>query len=391
MIEKIVFLLEAQFNKRDYRRFGTETLINNGFIVEFWDFTPFINPLVFAKYTPPDRLTFEEFKVFDSKSAAIKEIYKLSPKKTLVVTFLSYQIKTIEIYQALSFRNILYASVASGSLPSPVTSKRNVINYILWKLSKQPLSLIRGIVNRLPPQWLGVKPMNFVLSGGEKAVKRKPTDIKTNTIHACTFDYDLYLAEKFSSDSQYEGNIIFLDEYLPFHSNYLQMGVTAPCKPEEYYPPLVTFFERVEAALNSKIVIAAHPRSSYEKNPDYFGGRKVLRGMTSRLVKQSKCVIAHGSTAISFAVLYEKPVLLVTLNAIQNYKGYPLAQYYEAMANSLGKKPINLDELLDIDWQSELELDRAAYESYRNSYIKSSLAPEKPCWQIFADYVKTIK
>ena len=26
-----------------------------------------------------------------------------------------------------------------------------------------------------------------------------------------------------------------------------------------------------------------------------------------------------------------------------------------------------------------------------STYIKSSLAPEKPCWQIFADYVKTIK
>ncbi|KOR36686.1 hypothetical protein AM228_10960 [Planktothricoides sp. SR001] len=391
MIKRIVFFIESPLTKRDYNRFGTEILINNGFIVEFWDFTPFINPLVFAKYTPPDKFTFEGLKLFYSKSAAIKSIKKLSYKETLVVTFLDYQIKTLEIYQTLSFRKILYGTAAIGSLPSNFSSKRNIINYLLLKLSNQPLSLIRAIFNRLTPQWLGVKPMNFVLLGGERAGKKNPTDINTEMIHACTFDYDLYLQEKFHKENEYEGSIVFLDVYLPFHSDYLHMGVPAPCKPEEYYPPLVNFFETIESALNSKVVIAAHPRSSYENHPDYFGGRKVLRGLTSRLVKQSKCVIAHGSTALNFAVIYEKPVLFVTLNILQNYKHYQLGKFYELMANTLGNELINLDEPRNIDWQAELEIDHAAYKMYRDSYIKSPLAPEKPCWQIFADYVKTIK
>lgn len=233
--------------------------------------------------------------------------------------------------------------------------------------------------------------MNFVLLGGEKAGNRSPTDINTHIIPACTLDYDLYLQQKLSIDSQYEGYIIFLDEYLPFHSDYLHMGVPVPCKPEEYYPPLVDFFQTIESALNSKVVIAAHPRSSYEDHLDYFGGRKVLRGMTSKLVKQCKCVIAHGSTALNFAVLYEKPALFVTLNILQNYKHDQLGKFYELMANTLGKELINLDEPRNIDWQAELEIDHAAYRMYHDSYIKSPLAPEKPCWQIFADYVKTIK
>ena len=41
-ITKIIFFIEAHFNQRDYNRFGIPVLLENGFEVEVWDFTPFL-------------------------------------------------------------------------------------------------------------------------------------------------------------------------------------------------------------------------------------------------------------------------------------------------------------------------------------------------------------
>jgi hypothetical protein len=399
MIKNIIFLIESPFNKRDYKRFGSETLIKSGFDVEFWDFTPFINPIVFEKYIPPDSFTFDGLKLFYSKNSAIEAIEKLSYQKTLIVTFLSFQIGTLEIYKALSSRNLVYGSIACGALPSAfgLENKEKKLNYLIsglvLKLFRDPSSLTRSIFSRLSPKLFGVKPMNFLILGGEKSVKRRPIAKNTNLIHGCTFDYDLYLQNErgdSNSDSQYKGNIVFLDEYLPFHPDFLQMGVATPCDPEQYYPKLVDFFQKLEHVLDSRVVIAAHPRSHYESHPDYFDGRDVVRGATQSLVKNSKCVITHGSTSVSFAVIYRKPILFATLNCIKNYSQYPLSQTYNAIAHSLGKGQISLDSSENIDWQAELEVNQQAYKLYLDSYIKSPLAPEKTCWEIFAEYVKTI-
>lgn len=388
MIKNIIFFIESPFNRRDYNRFGIETLIENGFEVEIWDFTPFICPTLFEEYTPPDRFAFNGLKVFKSKSTAIEAVKKLSSEKYLVVNLLSYQIKTLEVYKTLSSQNILYGTPCFGALPSLSDSKRQKMNKLLSKLIYQPLSLINVFMNIVPHQLLGIKPMEFMLVGGEKYIQKKPKSIDTQIIHGCTLDYDLYLKGKLSNDNQYENSIVFLDQYLPFHPDYIRQGIPSPCKAEEYYPPLIKFFDTVETALDSKVIIAAHPRSNYDKHPDYFGGRKVLRGATHELVRQSKCVIAHATTSLSFAVLYEKPVLFVTLNTLQNYKPLNLSDFIELMANCFAKKPINLDKPRSIDWLAELEVDRDAYKIYRDSYIKSPLAPEKPCWQVFLDYVK---
>lgn len=400
MIEKIVFLLESPFNKRDYLRFGTEILIDNGFLVEFWDFTPFLVPTVSINYIPPDSFTFDRLKVFDSKISAIRALQKLSNKETVVVSFISYTIETFDIHKTLSFQKLVYGTVSFGALPLHIKSNRDIDAILekILRIIKHPF-LIRNLPNKfaykLPFQWRGVKPMNFVLLGGEKASGRSPTDMNTKMIPACTLDYDLYLQEQFSeiddlNEDEYEGSIVFLDQYVPFHPEILYMNNLTKIKPEEYYTPLVNFFQTIESALDSKVVIAAHPRSSYEDHPDYFCGRKVLRGVTHKLVKHSKCVVTHCSTSINFAVLYKKPIVLVTLDVIAHSGDDSFDQYYEALANSLDKKLINLDEPRNINWQAELEINHAAYKMYRDSYIKSPSAPEKPCWQIFADYVKTI-
>ena len=56
----------------------------------------------------------------------------------------------------------------------------------------------------------------------------------------------------------------------------------------------------------------------------------------------------------------------------------------------LGKKSINLDEPINIDWESELKVNEEKYLEYKNKYIKKPGTPELPFWQLAADHFKQI-
>jgi hypothetical protein len=209
---------------------------------------------------------------------------------------------------------------------------------------------------------------------------------RTETLWIHANDYDLYLKCKQEMTGGLEENIgVFLDEYMPFHPDYLYLGIDAPYTPDEYYPPLRSFFDLVEKAYDVRIVIAAHPRSKYEDHPDYFGGREVLRGKTIELIQRSRFVLLHCSTAVNFAVLFKKPCIFVTTNLMQERFHGPSIR---KMAALLGKTPIVVDNGYVGEIEKELNVDESAYRSYRNAYIKRDGTDEKPFWQIFSDRIK---
>ena len=62
------------------------------------------------------------------------------------------------------------------------------------------------------------------------------------------------------------------------------------------------------------------------------------------------------------------------------------------MAPVFGKQPIYLDNLpATIDWSAALNVDEAAYRAYQDKFIKQNGSPDKPVWQIFADFLKTLE
>ena len=181
---------------------------------------------------------------------------------------------------------------------------------------------------------------------------------------------------------------VFLDEFWPFHPEAVYTEMPFPVTAEDYYPKLVHFFERVERDLGLQVVIAAHPKSYYERLPDYFGGRKVVWGKTVRLVKDAKLAMMHDSASLNFVVLYHKPVLFLSCALHPAWANHIRV---DRMAAVFGKQPINLDELAPtIDWKAELKVDEGVYKSYQEKYIKQSGSPDKPAWQIFADFLKTL-
>ena len=133
------------------------------------------------------------------------------------------------------------------------------------------------------------------------------------------------------------------------------------------------------------MVIAADPRSNYENLPDYFRGRTCIRGKTIDLIRESQLVLAHRSTALSFASLYYKPVIFMTCDYLdKRFDG----QQIREMAKCFGKKPLFMENDNHIDWNEELKIDKNYYDRYRQSYIKSKCSTGLPFWQVVADRLK---
>ena len=389
MIKRIVHIVESPFSLRDYKRFGVKLLKQNGFQVEVWDLSRILRPKVYSDGTCSKIYECNELTVFCEKKEAFRRIVELGVSD-FVINLGSYGINSFWVYKALTRARVQYAVQMSGILP--LLGPGETISATYWKKLKKifPPSLkhIRNVFfSRMPSKWFGIKPAKFILAGGEKCfVYHYPVDRKkfTETLWIHAMDYDLYLEAERRSFSEKEENIaVFLNEYLPFHPDRLYDGVQDLIGPEEYYPLLNRFFCRVEKELNLEVVIAASPRSDYENAPSYFNGRRCIKGKTPELVRKSRLVMGHDSSSLTFANLFQKPVIFLTSKRLS--RTHPPIK---RLANWFGKEPIFMDEESVIDWDFETTANKGRYREYRQAFIKTDVSPEEPFWQIVAGRLK---
>jgi hypothetical protein len=393
MVKKIVFLVEYPFSKRDYDRFGIETLKKERFDIEVWDFTPFLHKEIFDQYKDVDSMKYEKHCVFLSRKEASVALLGLD-KNCFVICHLGYRLKTLSIYRALSKKGLGYSVSVANAMPIPVHGSSFLSKMLkIGKIIREPKKAIKKIMDFLffyiHWKFIGIRPAALVLLGGEKSFseyfKFYPIGLKSEKLWLHTLDYDLYLQEKESFVNSKEKTAVFLDEYVPFHPDYIPLGVLPFSTAEEYYPPLCAFFDNIEKRFGFKIIIAVHPRSNYERHPDYFGGRQVVKGKTVTLIRESEFVIAHSSTSINMAVLFEKPVIFITTVSLQQSLQAP---YINLIASLLGKKVNNISRQKELDLISELKIDKTAYRKYKNDYIKKDGSLELPFWRAFSERVK---
>lgn len=386
IINKIVFLIDYPFSRRDYNRFGMEILQKNGFEVEVWDCTPFLNPLYNRDVAVPDPITWNKYHIFPSWDKSRTSILELK-SNCFIVCMIAYRYESFIIYRALSKSKPPYCVFMANALP-PIKNETSILMPIKklkhFKLSK----IINVLFSCIPSQFMGISPATIILAGGSKSTTYKyPINKKTEILWLHTLDYDIYLEEHCNPTKNDANVCVFLDEYFPFHPDNMYKGSSAHINPTNYYSGICKFFDLIERELGVCVVIAAHPRSNYKTDTDYFNGRKIINGKTVELVKKSRFVICHLSTSINFAVMFNKPAIFITSDEIkESYWG----RYIESMATNLGKDAINIDDIEVINWKKEISIDENAYKEYRDFYIKKLDSEDLPFWQIFANHMKNL-
>lgn len=395
MIKKIILVTESPFTQRDYKRFGIDIFRNNNFEIEIWNLTKIIHPD--HEILSPDPFSGKGLKIFDSKQEVAATISKLDRNSTMVINLNNSWLDRLWLFRFYSKHKIKYSMVAVGILPTSNINKSARIKSLYMELLYFNISysnIITALRNRLgqwiPFYYLGVSPAALLLASGELSEHYYyyPKDRNTEVLWVHALDYDLYLEENSKPYlHDISGNVVFLDAYMPYHSDFTLSGDKNPIIAEKYFSSINKFFDRIEKEQNLKVVIAAHPRSDYSDKPGSYGNRMIIYGNTIGCVRSAKFVINHDSTAIFFAVLYRKPIIFILTDEIMKTKE---AVNIDEFASWFGKRPINIDLPYSIDWKQELTVDENRYKIFQNTFIKKDNTKEDYTWQILANKLKEL-
>jgi len=397
--DTVIIITDYPFNKRDYDRFGIERLRSHSLTVEIWDITGYLHPEFKDKLVREDQTGFTGLRTFTIRDEVVRAIAGLDGG-CLINCFFGYTHRSVHIFREITKFHIDYCVFAQVTYPSPTPVKQNFLGRCLTLIKKGRNLKIREIIEHIADKTLlkhhhifGIAPASLVLFlGGEKSegIYAFPVDASTKRLWAHYLDYDIVLGLRDEPLSMDGKTGVFLDQYLPLHPDSLYMGIGFPLTPDDYYPKICRFFDLIEQKTGARIIVAAHPRADYDNAPDYFCGRTIAKGESARLARKSSFVIAHTSTSIDFAVLYCKPLIFLTTDALQgmvtgkNIIGIDI----RAMSSELGKTPVNLDHLDEgIDWDAVLRVDEELYRRYITNFIKKEDTPERPVWDIFSAYI----
>jgi len=388
MIKRVIIIAPNYFCSRDYHRFGVETLEKNGFVVEVWDPSHVLYGNRGSATIPSDAADCKSLTLFQAKSDLYRQLKQLGPED-FVFNTQPFAVRTLGIYRALSLSRAQYGVNYFKSIPTThiENSLLPKMHEKLKKLKKYGFEgLMNWVVRKFPQRLFQIRPARLLLdAAGSTYMHYKGTvDNNTEVVKVHSFDYDLYLQHKSERCSD-KPRIVFLDEFFPLHPEFAMFRKKVPIEIERYYDLLCQFFSYLEQKTGFEVIIAAHPKSNYETRMDYFKGRTCVKGQTVQLVKESKLVMCHASTAINFAVLFHKPLLFVTFH---DFDGTIWGERIEAMAQFFSKKPVHIDREVTLDMTACMHVEKSDYERYKELYIKTSDSEDLPYWEIVSKRLK---
>jgi hypothetical protein len=228
-----------------------------------------------------------------------------------------------------------------------------------------------------------------VVVGGSEEVARVSRDYPRSTfpVLANSSDYSTCLRLD-DSGSESQKSVIYLDTGFPgFPRDEVIEKIVEQVSAADWYPKLGSFFDFVESVLATKVNVAIHPKHFGRDHQPMFGMRSTIGGQTPELVSKCSLVIATNSTSISYAVAFEKPLILVTSDQIQNGRDQYKASLIANIAKETGARIFNIDrEYTEQDLRDALVIDHAKRESYKRKYL-TSRTDDKPNYQVLLDEV----
>lgn len=379
---RIVLLVISPFSRRDYERFGVEVL-RRWFRVSILDCTAWLKPEFAAKYADVV-YSCPGYVPIESAESLWREIDRDTP--TVVIDYLgSPGASEVRAFRRqLRSRGVPRAAVQAGLLPEPPAT---LAARGTGRIRLSDIVALGGKVWRRALRALRPEPTpEIVVLSGTAGLRRNGAHRSPRKIWAHSADFDTYVAVDRERQSV-PPYAVFLDEDMIYHSDFEHAGSSSPATESAYYGSLNRLFEEIEAAYGTSVVVAAHPRSRYDIRPHLWSGRRVVHGRTAELVRDSALVICHQSTAISFAVLWRKPLLFLTTREIA-VSGTMHARI-GLISSMLNAVMVNVDARNGVPpWDILSSVDEAAYTAYVREYIKRDGAPAGSLWEIFSLYVE---
>jgi hypothetical protein len=327
--KKIIYLNYSPLTRRDYEVFFMEEVLRYGIEIEYWDLTMLLFESTFDQEDASFLVKTIKIKTYQDLRQAI--IQQTCLEKILFISIMNFGSRIARIHILLQKYRCILGYFARNQLPN-FLPKYHILKKILRLNIKKILNLCYNYKVKYNLRRGVYKKYDFVFLGGRLGIKSfgKFRKIYKNSriLKINSWDYDNYLKNDRSERIIDDNYILFLDEYLPFHPDFKMISSgDKVISPDKYFGQLNDYFDRIEKQFSLPVVIAAHPRSLKYMEHNYFSGRKICFGVTCQLAKYANFILAHTSTSIDYAILYNKPIHIITSKIIK--KKMPV--YHEGM------------------------------------------------------------
>lgn len=377
-MKKIIFILENFFTRRDFERYEIQFFMDNNVNIEIWDITEFSNKNFNKLIQPQDEVKDNYVKKLNS-SRDIRRAFKNLKEESLFAVYISLNIRTSLVFKLLSKYQIKYFTRSGASILShPNIGQKTLLKKIIFFLKKDPSSIFEYFQNLFfkifTPRFFGISNIPIYFKDAQIAdikinLKKKLIGKNTKIILSHHRDYDVYLKYKNKDAKKYSTDAVFIDQNIGFHNDIRQIEIMDPY---EWYKSLETFFNFLKKKYLINTTICAHPRSNGEINK-LVSGYPIIKNKTAQLIKNCSFVMCQTSTALNFAVLFNKPMIFIYNHILLKNEKSQLhhASDIEFIARSFNKKPINLENLNNFNLEKELKIDQNNYKDYIAKYVNS--------------------
>ncbi len=381
---KIIFCHNGNFTNRDYRRFGCAYLEQNGYVVEAWsiDADRYRRVEIPQGYYQGDNLrelSWQDVKIEIAENAGA----------VFVLTYYA----SGELLHHLKRWNcpaIMYWSIGSleyglEDIPQKLVTKTNSFFGFIC-------SGMKRVLQKNSRFRYAEDIVDYYILNTHKCLSVPPENVNRNRIcYIHTGDYDRYLELKQKGISVSEELILYVDSgFGLIDIDSVMHGYTDPWrdKPEEYSQRRNKIFEKLEEHYGLPVVIAGHPHTDY-RNAD-FGGREIIFDRTCELTAKAKFVIMQWSTAVSYAMLFRKPVMILMDDKFVSFKLYH--KWFYANYKLFNLKICNMDitACREEPWEYVNVIADEMGERYIHAYIKEKGTPEILSYEMLEQIIQEI-
>ena len=385
MKKKIIFICDIGCQKRDFDRFGIK-ILSKKFDVLFLDCTKWLQPKFYKKKAESNFLFKERIEIKNFKHLC-NEINQINTKNIIgAIDLIGISSIHTKIRNFLKSKLIKIIYILNTEIKTKNSQLQKLIFYIN---KKNKISAIYRKLFKKPKQNYNTNDADILILCGD--IGKKFLNDHQKSINLCHFDYDIYLdLKKKKIKNKLKSYALFLDQYLPMHSGQNYIGnQSRKMNVKEYYKNLENFFSKFEEKYKIEVVVAAHPRANYEKNKLLNSKRKYYLNKTPELVKNSSIVFTHTSTAMNFAILFDKPIFFLTLDNYRKTHDYfrPnfLSQHFKTFC-------FEIDRKFDFPKKNKLfNTNKSVYKKYKKDYLVTSNYDDSKLWNSFSNKISLLR
>lgn len=211
-------------------------------------------------------------------------------------------------------------------------------------------------------------------------------------IKAHSVDYEKY---RLSKDNKGMSNMptdyaLLLDQgwFTKPRPDFLDARQYPPARISSYAVKMRRFLSRIETMAGAKVIVACHPKADYSATRELYSGFEVSAEDTVGLVSGARLVIANSTTAIQYAVLERKPIVLFTSNELDGSIVRPLMEGYR---RALRVPVVNIDhDSISKDTLEGLSVQGESYREFEYAYIRHADSPAQPLWDTVFDGISRL-